>query len=106
MAVEDAFVLAGLLTSDITRSASDIKYALRAYDKVRRPRSQELVKRSRSQGKRWDLQADDDSLSNAAFDEMKAAVEKNMEWVWEFDPAEMLEEAKRLVESYKATNSG
>jgi salicylate hydroxylase len=106
MAVEDAYILAGLLTPDIIRSASDIKYALKAYDEVRRPRSQDIVRGSRRQGKRLELQYEDGSFLDVPFEELKTAVESYMAWVWGFEPAEMLEEAKRLVGSYKAVNGG
>ncbi|KAH7348591.1 putative salicylate hydroxylase [Rhexocercosporidium sp. MPI-PUGE-AT-0058] len=97
-AIEDAHLLSGLLSPKNINSAEDIRYAFRAYDEVRRPRSQELVTRSRKQGMMLDLQQSDGGVVTG--EELKSGMEQNMDWVWEIDLSEMLERGKGLSKSY------
>lgn len=83
MAFEDAYVLSSLMRSASIRSVGDIEKAFRAYDAVRRPRSQELVRRSRRQGGLFCLQF-------AEGHELLADFETNMKWIWDVDFDEML----------------
>ncbi|KAE8454200.1 hypothetical protein EG329_005125 [Mollisiaceae sp. DMI_Dod_QoI] len=101
-AVEDAHLLSGLLTPGIVKSRSDIKYALKAYDAIRRPRSQSLVTRSRQNGRTLELQSDDSGIMDPK--DLARRMEENMEWAWEVDLSAMLEEARRLVGSYRNIN--
>lgn len=98
-AIEDVHLLSGLLTPDLINSGSDIKYAFKAYDEMRRPRSQEMVTRSRTNGLLMDLQRED---GLEVMDEMlKQSLASNMKWVWEVDLEPMLEEAHFLFMKYK-----
>ena len=56
MGVEDAYVLSELLSRCNTKD--EIQKAFHAYDTVRRPRSQKLVKTSREAGMLWELEGD------------------------------------------------
>ncbi len=81
------------------KSPADFKAAFKAYDQVRRPRSQKLVTSSRIQGRRLDLQNDDGSEPTG--EELKARAKETMEWVWQVDLESMLEEAKVLMKVHR-----
>ncbi|CZR69301.1 related to salicylate 1-monooxygenase [Phialocephala subalpina] len=100
--VEDAHLLSGLLTPDIIKSPSDIKYSFQAYDAIRRPRSQKLVANSRQNGRTLELQTDDGGVLNSK--DLAGRMEVNMGWAWEVDLSAMLREAKDLVKRNKGTN--
>lgn len=99
MAIEDAHLLSGLMTPDLVKTPEDIKLAFQAYDQIRRPRSQELVRRSRAQGRILDLQRDGGGeVSN---EELKKGVEETMKWVWEVDLEAMLRDGRELATKCK-----
>ena len=103
LAIEDVHLLSGLLIPDLIKSRSDITDAFKAYDEIRRPRSQELVTRSRTNGLMLDLQSED---GVEVTDEMlKMFLQSNMEWVWEVDLEKMQEEAQVLFRKYKQTHT-
>ncbi|KAK4612055.1 6-methylsalicylic acid decarboxylase atA [Fulvia fulva] len=79
-AVEDALILAQVMA--LVYNKKDIPRALSAYDKVRRPRSQRLVKESRVTGLLYDLQAPkvEDDLEKVA-----ASLKVNKIWLWNHD---------------------
>lgn len=92
MCVEDVFILSQMLS--ICHSRADIEKAFCAYDKVRRPRSQKLVKTSREAGQLWDFEGD------GVYDDLDA-LEKNavgrMSWIWDHDILEDLKNAKEIM---------
>jgi salicylate hydroxylase len=99
-AVEDVHLLAGLMGPDLIKSSSfDIKQAFSVYDKIRRPRCQELIRRSRKQGLLLDLQGQGEVRE----EELRTKVGFNQKWVWDADLEDMLEEAKFLLNTYKET---
>lgn len=100
-AIEDAHLLSGLLGPEFIKSESDIKKAFWVYDKIRRPRCQELIKRSRKQGLLLDLQVP--GGEDVTEDDLRTNVGFNQKWVWDADLAGMLEEAKALFNSYNDT---
>ena len=89
---------------DRIKSTADIRRAFRVYDEIRRPRSQELVTRSRQNGMLLELQRH--GGGKATKGELRIGLEKNMKWVWEVDLEEMLEKAMRLFDVYKNTDDG
>lgn len=95
MGFEDALVLSRLMTADLIHSAQDIKYAFRAYDAVRRPRAQELVRRSRRQGGLFCLQVT--SVENLIED-----MDSNQAWLWDVSIDEMLHSAKESFLAFKS----
>ena len=100
-AIEDAHLLSGLLTLDQIQSVSDLKYAFQAYDAIRRPRSQELVIRSRTQGMFLDLQS---PRGGVVTEEMLTeSLERNMKWIWGVDLEVMLADAKHHFKGYQDT---
>jgi salicylate hydroxylase len=98
MAIDDAHMLSVLLTPDLIKSRADIKFALKAYDEVRRPRSQQIVARSRRQGMMLDLQTEDGGTPTK--EELKSSMEGNMRWIWGVDLEAMVKIARNLVNRY------
>jgi salicylate hydroxylase len=97
-AIEDAYILAGLLSPDIIQSTSDIERAFRVYDESRRPRSQELVRRSHSQGMTFDMQGEDGvKLTEEG---VRESLTNNMAWVWDVDLAAVLKDAKIRLRNF------
>jgi salicylate hydroxylase len=104
-AIEDVHLLSGLLIPSLIKSAADIKYAFLAYDALRRPRSQELVRRSQKQGHMLQLKSELPNLANGNRDAWQKYFEKEMDvnprWVWNVDLESMLVQAKELFENIK-----
>lgn len=92
-AIEDAFILASLLGDENTKSASDIPAAFKAYDAVRRPRSQRAVSTSRAAGLTYAFQgpAGDDR------EKIQEELLRRYEWIWEEDMQKQEEQAKLVL---------
>jgi salicylate hydroxylase len=91
------------------QSAEDFKYAFTAYDALRRPRSQELVRRSREQGHQLQLEstllpAFSDKNRDEWGEQMKTEIELNARWVWNVDLENMLLEAQEMFKRIKGGN--
>lgn len=99
MGLEDAFIVSRLMRPEFLKSATDIKHAFRAYDAVRRPRAQELVRRSRRQGSLFCLQI-------VGPHEMIEDMDANMSWVWDVDFDSMLSSAKKAFMTFKSQDVG
>lgn len=99
MGFEDAFILSRLMRPELVQSREDIKHAFRAYDAVRRPRAQELVRRSRRQGSLFCLQV-------TSVDELIEDMDSNMAWVWDVDFDAMLCSAKQAFAALKREDEG
>ena len=98
MALEDAYVLSHLLgavrASSPSSAAAHIESAFRAFDHVRRPRTQRLVSTSREAGRLYELEAEgvgDD------VEKFKANLEGRFRWIWEEDLEKHLEVAMGLL---------
>jgi salicylate hydroxylase len=92
MCIEDVYVLSSLLSN--CESRSDLVKAVHAYDAVRRPRSQKLVKTSREAGMLWEFEGDGvgDDLEALEQDALK-----RMDWIWNHDIKEDLDRAREIV---------
>ncbi|KAF3032228.1 hypothetical protein E8E11_000503 [Didymella keratinophila] len=94
MCVEDAYILSQVLSKCQTRD--DFKTAFKAYDAVRRPRSQKVVKTSREAGQLWDLEGE------GVADDLHA-LEQNatsrMSWIWDHDISVDLQAAQQILAS-------
>lgn len=98
-AIEDVHLLSGLLTPELIKSVSDIRFAFQAYDAIRRPRSQELVRRARIQGGFLDLHSPG---GEEVTDEMLTeSLGSNMKWIWDVNLDRMLVEARQRFQEYK-----
>ncbi|KAH8744036.1 putative salicylate hydroxylase [Hyaloscypha finlandica] len=104
-AIEDVHLLSGLLTPSLIKSATDIKCAFLAYDSLRRPRSQDLVRRSREQGHILQLESELPDLANGNREAWQEYLEREMDvhprWVWNVDLEGMLVQARELFESIR-----
>lgn len=92
MCIEDAYILSELLSQSHTKS--DLQKAFHAYDAVRRPRTQKLVKTSREAGMLWDLEGE------GVGDDLEA-LERNattrMSWIWDHEISNDLAMAKGMM---------
>ncbi|KAF2687107.1 mannitol 1-phosphate dehydrogenase [Lentithecium fluviatile CBS 122367] len=92
MAMEDAYILSNLIAS--VKETAWIENAFRAYDAVRRPRTQKLVENSRNAGLLIDL------IMPGIGDDTDAIVERLdswYHWLWHEDLEVQLEHAKGLL---------
>lgn len=115
MAIEDAFVLSGLLGASWSRSSSssrvgdhhnnntctlrgrgrDLPAVFRAYDAVRRPRSQRVVRESAANVARYCAIS---SAEGEALARLRGEAHELGGWLWDFDLDRSLAEAIRLME--------
>lgn len=84
MALEDAYVLSSLLGALVLerRSDDDVVHAFRAYDHVRRPRTQGLVRTSREASEVYDLMRE--GLGDDA-EKVKENLMTRFRWIWDED---------------------
>lgn len=96
MAMEDAYVLSGLLAD--VENVEDLALAFKAYDSVRRPRSQQLIDVSRLSGLTKCLMCPgvgDDS------EKFKKHIDSTYAWIWEIDLEGHLDKAKAIMQEYQ-----
>ena len=92
MAMEDAYILSQLIAS--VKGTADVEHAFRAYDAVRRPRTQKLVENSRNAGLLIDY------MVPGIDDKTDTIVERLMSWyhwLWHEDLEAQLKHAKSLL---------
>jgi salicylate hydroxylase len=92
MCIEDVYVLSQLLSQ--CHAKSDLERAFHAYDAVRRPRSQKLVRTSEEAGMLWDFElpgVGDD------LDELERNARSRMDWIWDYDISEDVERARTMM---------
>jgi salicylate hydroxylase len=92
-ALEDAFILSVLLGDEKTRSAGDVPAAFRAYDAIRRPRSQKVVSTSRAAGATYALQGQ--ALDN--LDMIEEELLQRYKWIWAEDMNAQAERARGFL---------
>jgi salicylate hydroxylase len=93
MCIEDAYILSELLSH--CHSNVDFERAIHAYDAVRRPRSQKLVKTSEEAGMLWEFEMEGvgDDL-----EALKQNALERMKWIWDHDILEDLEKAREIMQ--------
>ena len=94
MGFEDAYVLGSLLRE--VKTSDQLRSAFRAYDAVRRPRTQKLVKTSREAGTLYYLSLDG---VGADLDKVKRNVDTRHTWIWEEDLEGEVREARELMKA-------
>ena len=92
MGFEDAYVLSSLLGE--VKSSDQITAAFRAYDAVRRPRTQKLVRTSREAGALYYLSLDG---VGADLSKVKKNVDVRHTWIWEEDLRGEVREATQIM---------
>ncbi|KAI2793268.1 6-methylsalicylic acid decarboxylase atA [Penicillium oxalicum] len=96
-AIEDAHVLAELLSDDRVRTSRDVIAAFQAYDEVRRPRTQEVVSSSKTGADLLCLCLD--GVGNDA-EKLREAFQSRFRWLWDLDIPEQAERARRMMYSH------
>ena len=79
MAVEDAYVLSELIANALENKI-DVEKALRAYEMVRKPRTQLLVETSREAGNTWSMER---RGIGEDLEKIKATAEERWKWIFE-----------------------
>jgi salicylate hydroxylase len=92
MCIEDSYIMANLIKE--AKSVDDLPRAFRAFDQVRRERTQENVVTSRDAGMLYDFELLGDDL-----DKIQENVLNRMHWIWDIDLEEHLEDAKKIFHS-------
>ena len=102
-AIEDSHVLSELLGDCRVTSASDAVAAFKAFDDIRRPRSQKVVRSSRENADLLCL-----CLDGVGSDEelLKQAFERRMRWLWDVDIQNQAEQAREKMAEYLTHASG
>jgi len=93
-AMEDGYVLAALMEARPPRSAKDVEKVFAAYDAVRRPRSQEVVRLSHLCGRTYSHQQEgvgDD------YDKMRVELVDRIKWVYNEDLEAHFKKAKAML---------
>lgn len=101
MAIEDGFILGRLLGA--VESSADLPYVFKAYDAVRRPRTQQVVKESKDNVARYQ------AISNAKEEELerlKAESHDVFAMIFDFDLDQSLAEAISFLSTYQSQDSG
>jgi salicylate hydroxylase len=101
-AIEDAHVLAELLSDERVRSADDIISAFMAYDDIRRPRTQRVVTSSKENADVLCLCFDgvgDDP------DKLKQTFHERLRWLWDLDVEDQVEQARERMFEYMANQT-
>ncbi|KAF3386440.1 Salicylate hydroxylase [Penicillium rolfsii] len=93
-AIEDAHVLAELLGDSRVRTAPDVIAAFKAYDEVRRPRSQRVVTSSKENAYLLCL-----CLDGVEDDEtkLKETWQSRLRWLWDLNIEEQAEQARQCM---------
>jgi salicylate hydroxylase len=91
MAIEDSFLLSQLLGQ--VQDKEQLRKAFKAYDAVRRPRTQKLVTTSRDAGCLYEFQKDG---TGDDVEKLRENLDGRMRWVWDMDLEEHLQEAMRI----------
>lgn len=93
-AIEDAHVLAELLGDPRVTTAEHIVAAFKAYDAVRRPRSQKVVTTSKENARLLCL-----CLDGVGDDEeqLKTTFQERLRWLWDVDIQDQAERARSIL---------
>ncbi|KAI9711072.1 MAG: hypothetical protein M1812_007266 [Candelaria pacifica] len=91
MAMEDAFMLSSLLAN--VTDPVELSAAFKAYDAIRRPRSQRLVTSSREAGEVYQLERT--ALGDDAA--LKENLENRYKWIWNSNPDQELAEGQAIL---------
>lgn len=91
-AIEDAFVLSNLLGQ--VKSVDEIEKAFHAYDAVRRPRSQKVVKTSRDAAAIYEFE---DEILGTDLDKIRRRLMERYDWIWDEDLPTQLKTAQDIM---------
>lgn len=103
MALEDGYILSNLLGLCSPSDPSSIAAAFKAYDAIRRPRTQKVIRESNAQGVVMDLE---DPVFGEDLDAVARSLDSRVRFVWGVDLESELERAKEAFEMEKITEGG
>lgn len=89
MCVEDSLIMSELLRG-VDRK-EDLERAFKAFDEVRRPRTQLNVKTSAEAGQLYEFELEGDDL-----DKIEKNQQQRQRWIWDVDLAAEVEKAKKI----------
>ncbi|KAJ4984083.1 mannitol 1-phosphate dehydrogenase [Stagonosporopsis vannaccii] len=90
MCIEDSYILANLIKD--ANDVDDVQAAFKAFDQVRRERTQKNVTTSQEAGMLYDMELFGDDL-----EKIEHSFLTRMQWIWEFDIEKQLEEAQKIM---------
>lgn len=92
MAMEDAFLLSRLIAD--VGSSDNIEAAFKAYDAVRRPRTQGCIQRSIENGLAYNFMVEgvEDDMNK-----LEQKLNENFRWLWYEDLEEQLRRAQKVL---------
>ncbi|KAJ6027545.1 hypothetical protein N7499_001001 [Penicillium canescens] len=96
-AIEDAHVLAELLDDSRVDSVQGIMAAFKAYDEIRRPRSQRVVTTSKENAYLFSLCLD--GIEDDA-EKLKETLQERSRWLWDLDVEGQVERARERMSEY------
>ncbi|KAG4443687.1 hypothetical protein IFR05_000776 [Cadophora sp. M221] len=91
-AIEDAFILSNLLGQ--VKTTDEIEKAFHAYDAVRRPRSQRVVRTSREAAAIYEFE---DETLGTDLEKIKRRLEERFDWIWDEDLPQQLKTAQEVM---------
>ena len=94
-AIEDAHLLAELLSDKSVATTSDAVIALQAYDAVRRPRAQRVVATSTEHADM--LCGNHDIFATTDQDKIHQYWQDRFSWLWDVDPSVEAAKARRIL---------
>ncbi|KAJ6784674.1 hypothetical protein PWT90_00417 [Aphanocladium album] len=100
--IEDAHLLAELLSDAFVNTTADAMLALEAYDAVRRPRSQRAVATSREHAEI--LCGNHPMCVDPNSDNLLGYWQERFRWLWDVDPNEEVAKARNILHKLKSTH--
>jgi salicylate hydroxylase len=97
-AIEDAYVLSSLLGQ--IDSVEDIEKVFKAYDAIRRPRSQKVVTTSRDAAAIYEFE---DEKLGTDLESIRKTLEERYNWIWNEDTVAQKDKALDLLRSEGVT---
>ncbi|KAF1920623.1 mannitol 1-phosphate dehydrogenase [Ampelomyces quisqualis] len=94
MCMEDSYIMASLIKE--AQDVDDVQRAFRAFDQVRRERTQKNVTTSQEAGMMYDFELYGDDL-----DKIEESYQNRMRWIWDIDLEAQLREAKEFMKNVK-----
>ncbi|KAF1973518.1 mannitol 1-phosphate dehydrogenase [Bimuria novae-zelandiae CBS 107.79] len=90
--VEDTLFMAELLKE--VEKKEDLETAFKAFDEVRRPRTQKIVKTSEEAGRLYEFELEGDDLNKIEQNQTQ-----RMRWIWDYDLDGEVDRARRIYRS-------
>jgi salicylate hydroxylase len=89
MCIEDSYILANLIKE--ANGVNNLERAFKAFDQIRRERTQKNVVTSKEAGMLYEFELYGDDL-----DKIQESYLSRMGWIWDIDLEDQLEEAKKI----------